>query len=128
MKARTFIVIMLFCLSCVCQIMGAQHENGSRIQRIAVDLPDNTVKCIARDKCGFLWLGTFNGLCRYDGKNTEVFRRDPSDDGDIPGNSISAISVTDRRIWVATDHGLCSYDLERPHFRKEILKLRLSNN
>lgn len=123
MKARTFIVIMLFCLSCVCQIMGAPHDNVRRIQRIAVDLPDNTVKCIARDKYGFLWLGTFNGLCRYDGRNTEVFRRDPSDDGGIPGNSISAISVTDRRIWVATDYGLCSYDLERPHFRKEILKL-----
>ena len=30
-------------------------------------LPDNTINCISQDKHGFIWIGTFGGLCRYDG-------------------------------------------------------------
>lgn len=30
-------------------------------------LSNNTVKSIAQDKLGFIWLGTFDGLCKFDG-------------------------------------------------------------
>jgi PAS domain S-box-containing protein len=39
----------------------------------------NTVTSFAQDKQGFLWIGTFDGLNRYDGVNFKVLRRPPND-------------------------------------------------
>lgn len=36
-------------------------------------LPQNSVKSIAKDKYGYLWLSTENGLVRYDGKNYTIY-------------------------------------------------------
>lgn len=36
-------------------------------------LPSRDVYCVAEDKKGFIWFGTKNGLCRYDGKNFKYF-------------------------------------------------------
>jgi signal transduction histidine kinase len=36
-------------------------------------LPQNSVKSIAKDKYGYLWLSTENGLVRYDGKNFKIY-------------------------------------------------------
>ncbi|MGK4567234.1 two-component regulator propeller domain-containing protein [Flavobacterium sp. 3HN19-14] len=37
------------------------------------DLPQNSIKSIAPDKYGFIWMSTENGLVRYDGKDFEIF-------------------------------------------------------
>ncbi len=72
-------------------------------------LSDNRIRCIARDQTGFLWIGTHNGLNRYDGHSFEVFR--PS-----KGNSISNENINDivcdssGFIWVATMDGLNRFD------------------
>lgn len=36
-------------------------------------LPQNSVKSIAPDKYGFVWMTTENGLVRFDGKNFKIF-------------------------------------------------------
>ena len=36
-------------------------------------LPSRDVYCVAEDKKGFIWFGTKNGLCRYDGENFKYF-------------------------------------------------------
>ena len=38
-------------------------------------LPSRDVYCVAEDKKGFIWFGTKNGLCRFDGKNYKYFTR-----------------------------------------------------
>lgn len=50
---------------------NAQHENYYEKWYNADDsnLPQNTVKSIVKDKYGFLWLSTENGIVRFDGKN-----------------------------------------------------------
>lgn len=37
-------------------------------------LPNNSVKAIFQDKQGYMWFGTLNGLCRYDGQNVKTFK------------------------------------------------------
>lgn len=46
----------------------AQSDLWSRRHITMLDgLPTNTVRSITQDKDGFIWMGTDNGLCRYDG-------------------------------------------------------------
>lgn len=39
-------------------------------------LPVKAIHRIFQDSDGYMWYGTFNGLCRYDGYNIDVFRSD----------------------------------------------------
>src|SRR6185295_12804435 len=54
-------------------------------------LSQSTVKCFFQDRQGFLWIGTANGLNRYDGYHFKVFRNNPSNTATISHNSISCI-------------------------------------
>jgi diguanylate cyclase (GGDEF)-like protein len=69
-------------------------------------LPANTVNAFLQDNEGFLWIGTQDGLARYDGKRFVVFRNDPSDPGSLSANWIwSLLLDRDGTIWIGTDGG-----------------------
>lgn len=75
-------------------------------------LPSNNVREIKKDKQGFIWVGTDNGLCRYDGITVEVFQHVEDDSNSICDNFILDIlpdSVTGK-VWVATTTGLAAFD------------------
>jgi ligand-binding sensor domain-containing protein len=68
-------------------------------------LPNNSILSILQDKRGFLWLGTYNGLCRYDGSEFISFSGGSDETPLI--NSIQSISQdTSGNIWVATRTGM----------------------
>ena len=54
-------------------------------------LPDNTAICSMQDSKGFLWFGTYNGLCKYDGYSFITYQFDPNDTTSIGGNLITRI-------------------------------------
>jgi ligand-binding sensor domain-containing protein/two-component sensor histidine kinase len=75
-------------------------------------LSHNKVNCIIQDRRGFTWIGTDDGLNRYDGYRFEVFRHDPSDPVSVSGNIITDL-LEDKKgvLWIATaDGGLTKYD------------------
>jgi ligand-binding sensor domain-containing protein/two-component sensor histidine kinase len=80
--------------------------------RVESGLSHDKVNCILQDKRGFIWLGTEDGLNRYDGKYDEVFTSSPGDTTCISGNIITAmLEDEDGVLWVATaDGGLTQYD------------------
>ena len=51
-------------------------------------LPSNDVRCMIKDRDGFLWLGTSNGLCRFDGSEILVFQHNPIDNNSLCDNDI----------------------------------------
>lgn len=72
-------------------------------------LSDNRIRCIARDQAGFLWIGTHNGLNRYDGHSFQVFR--PSKDNSISNEVINdVVCDSSGYVWVATMDGLNRFD------------------
>src|SRR5580658_5093412 len=54
-------------------------------------LPQDTVRAIAQTSDGYLWLGTDEGLARFDGFEFKVFSRPGSD---LPANSIAALAAS----------------------------------
>jgi signal transduction histidine kinase/ligand-binding sensor domain-containing protein len=69
-------------------------------------LSHNTVTGLALDKSGFLWVGTIDGLNRFDGKSVKTYRHDTSDNASISDNFIHGILVDDDgSLWVGTRDG-----------------------
>lgn len=54
-------------------------------------LPDNNINCILQDTRRFLWIGTQEGLSRFDGKNFKNYYADKADSFGLPGNIITSI-------------------------------------
>ncbi|HUC80056.1 MAG TPA: two-component regulator propeller domain-containing protein, partial [Flavisolibacter sp.] len=72
-------------------------------------LSDNRITCFYKDKKDFVWIGTKNGLNRYDGYRMQVFR--PTAGNSISNEIINDIAEDSRgHIWVATMNGLNRYD------------------
>ncbi len=101
---RYFLTIILLavsaCLFAQNQQLHFDHlgtENG---------LSELNPNCILQDSRGFIWIGTADGLNRYDGYKFKVFRNDAKDTTSIANNYIQdIIEDKDGNIWIATVGG-----------------------
>lgn len=83
--------------------------DGINFRNITVEegLSQATVETILQDKKGYIWIGTNDGLNRYNGYSFEVFREDKNDKNSIANNYILALEEDkDGNIWVGTIKGL----------------------
>ncbi len=75
------------------------------IEQFAISdgLSNNHVTALFQDSRGYIWVGTTDGLNRYDGYEFAVFRHHPLDTTSIVGNYILTITETpDGNIWIGT--------------------------
>lgn len=75
-------------------------------------LSQSSINAVAQDQKGFLWLGTQDGLNRYDGHQFKIFKNIPFDSTSLAENFISSLLVDAKgRLWVGTmNMGLHLYD------------------
>ncbi len=67
-------------------------------------LPQDTIRAIAQTADGYLWLGTDEGLARFDGYDFKIFNKA---NGDLPSNSITALAAAPGgSLWIGTTDGL----------------------
>jgi signal transduction histidine kinase/ligand-binding sensor domain-containing protein len=70
-------------------------------------LPQDTIRAIAQTTDGYLWLGTDEGLARFDGYDFVIFNKENSA---LPSNSITALSAgAGGNLWIGTAEGLTCY-------------------
>lgn len=85
-----------------------------KFENISIDegLSSNSVNCIIQDSKGFLWIGTEDGLNRFDGNSFKVFRNKRGEKNSLPNNFIwSLFEDKSGNIWIGTDGGgLNKYD------------------
>lgn len=105
MTRNTAIIAMLLALCIKAVAAPYQFKNFSDLD----GLPDNSITCITQDSFGFIWVGTKDGLCRYDGKRFNLVHRV---DFPLANRSITALHA-DRldRLWVASSDGFGFIDL-----------------
>ena len=85
----------------------AQLKPGNLTQFTEKDgVPGPRVNSVLVDKFGYIWLGTINGLARYDGYEFQRFYSNPNDSTSIKGLVVSSL-FEDRKgqIWIGTSPG-----------------------
>lgn len=89
-------------------------------------LSSTRVNAILKDKKGFYWVNTVNGLQRLDGNRVVKFRHNPADSTSLPNNEMGFVIMEDKKgqIWFHTESGLCIYqpyhrNFKKVHFKKE---------
>lgn len=110
---RPFIPILLFTIASYCQ---AQSDLYFKNFTTVNGLSHNKINCILKDKRGFIWLGTDDGLNRFDGSRFTIFKNEPGNKASISGNIIKDLHEDkDGILWIATaDGGLSRYDHRLP--------------
>jgi len=80
-------------------------------------LSQTSVNVIFQDSMGLIWIGTTEGLNRYDGEQFETFFNVPNDDSSISHDYVSAI-IEDGQgdMWIGTDNGLNVFDRAKSTF------------
>lgn len=99
------IIILLSCLLCSVSPLCSQQIISWKMPFLE-QLPTNEIIEIYQDDRGFIWLGTTDGLVRYDGYNVQVFRSDYQHPDLLFDNYISALSENEQYIWIGTSKGL----------------------
>ena len=82
-------------------------------------LPSNEIRSnVVTDRQGFVWIGTVNGLARYDGHTCKIYRTILGDPHSISSNGITSIFLDSRGLlWIGTwETGLSRYDAPRDRF------------
>lgn len=82
-------------------------------------LPQNNITSIAQDRTGFMWLGTQDGVARYDGQRFVVFRHVSEQPASLSSSFINEVLVAkDGTLWVGTQEGLNRLDRESSTFER----------
>jgi signal transduction histidine kinase/ligand-binding sensor domain-containing protein/DNA-binding response OmpR family regulator len=96
-------------------------------------LSQSNAICIFQDSRGFMWIGTRDGLNKYDGYKITVYRNNISDSLSISNNVINDIAEDkDGNLWIATWGGINVFDRKKEIFRcfrnDPVRRGSLSNN
>ena len=105
--------VALFVLAALCAAGAAWSQPSPRYAAYTLTTADGLpqgVAALALDHEGFLWIGTIDGLARWDGTHLEVYRtqavpgKPPSG---LPDNPVPALAVdTSGTVWAGTRRGL----------------------
>ena len=86
---------------------------------IADGLPSKNTTATIQDRRGFIWVGTQNGLCRFDGFGFKIFSTNIRDKKTITNNYINALCEDKQgNLWVATMDGLNRFDPDTETFER----------
>ena len=112
--------LLVYCLL-FCPIICSSLERNIRFTNISnqTGLPNNTVNAICQDQKGFLWFGTDNGLCRYDGKNFMVFDAFEDSSETVLSKKVIDIFQDDRGcLWIVSPRNLRRFNIFQEKFEK----------
>ncbi len=117
MRIRALLAGVL-CLSLPVLAVAAPEPPAFQSFGVADGLPSNRLTGLALDREGYLWIGTRDGLARFDGVGYTVYRHEPGRAGSLPGNFVQTVFVDSRdRVWVGIEgKGLCVLDRARRGF------------
>ena len=80
-------------------------------------MTNSRASSIIQDSIGYLWIGTTDGLFRFDGQTIFPYYINGNDSNSIPANKINKLFVdSKKKIWICTSGGLCVYNPEYDNF------------
>ena len=120
MKLPFYLVFSLVLFLSFSTNTNAQIES-LRFEHLGIEegLSNENVTQIFQDSKGYIWIGTFDGLNKYDGYSFTKYRFDPFDSNSLSQNFIYTI-FEDKygSIWVSSFEGLCKFDRNTEKFTR----------
>lgn len=113
MKKIRYILMCLIFLICILpkNIYASKMMN---FENLTIDngLSQATAEAIIQDSDGYIWIGTNDGVNRYNGSEFKVFDANDEDENSIISNYVTAlIEDKNKNLWVGTDEGLSKINL-----------------
>jgi len=114
---RKLLVLVALFAACISAFAQNPHLKFDHFT-VQDGLPERQIQFIKQDDQGYVWVGTQNGLLRYDGYKSKVYRFGVDKDAVFQSCSVrSAILDKDRNLWVSTlGNGLFRYDRSKDIF------------
>ncbi|MBW8051249.1 MAG: SpoIIE family protein phosphatase [Cytophagales bacterium] len=106
-------------LSGLIQAIYSQQSSSIKFTHYTLKdgLSQSTANCITQDSKGFIWIGTQDGLNRFDGYTFTHFKHNPNDPTSISHNHVWAILEDSQgTLWIGTRDGLNCYDPKTQKF------------
>lgn len=101
-KLLLFLLIFIFCHKLSSQNLAA----GLQHLTIKDGLSNNHVLSFLQDHNGFMWIGTHDGLNKYDGYKFSVYKKSETDTNSISDNIVRALAEDKKgNIWIGTNNG-----------------------
>lgn len=127
---RLLIPVVLFSIS-----LNAQENYIFDYYTMEDGLSHSLVDCIINDKNNFVWIGTWNGLNRFDGYSFETYKHIDSDSSSLNDNFIYSLCPdTFGNIWIGTSKGLSIYLYKLDYFvacstiNEQVNVIKIDNN
>ncbi len=111
MKRQHYFVIIVLLFFFAQQSFSALTNHHFQSFELNDKLPSNSVVRMYNDAEGYMWFGTKDGLCRFDGYEIKIFRSSAHTPGKLPNNEIQCITGDGRQqLWVGTLEGIVIVD------------------
>jgi len=134
---RRLIIASLAVVACADVVVAAQDKMSAASEKapvaspslylnpyfrslgLAEGMPSSEVAKVVEDRDGFIWIGTHDGLVRYDGVGFRLYRHDEADPESISADDVAIVFVDkDNRIWCGGENsGLNMLDTTRTGFK-----------
>lgn len=110
------VIGLLFLFICVFSnnVYSSNKYGNINFQSITIDdgLSQSLAEYIYQDSLGYIWIGTNDGLNRYNGNEFKVYKNIKNDENTISNNMISSlVEDSDKNLWIGTDGGLNKMNL-----------------
>ncbi len=117
LKALLFWGLFMGLLTIPSSLYAQKNEITFEHLSLEEGLSDSIVTCILQDRKGFLWVGTENGLNKYDGYEFIRYRHDPQNPQSLSANEVTVIYEDQLgELWLGTEDGLQTYNREKDQF------------
>ena len=118
LKYKNFLLFNLIFLSFLSFAQDIRFEKLN----MNTGLSHNSALCMSEDHDGFIWIGTRDGLNRFDGKNNIIYKHIFDDTTSISNNQINCLFETgNNEFWIGTANGLCTYIPDFDNFSTFVL-------
>jgi ligand-binding sensor domain-containing protein len=110
---------LIFILICHIAFYASTQHTDLYFEHIDYDesFSQSMISSIYQTEKGFIWMGTKNGLVRYDGYNFLRYTRDINGEGSISNNYINVIYEDDEEnLWICTNNGLNLFNKKLNNF------------
>ncbi|MGF1637953.1 MAG: two-component regulator propeller domain-containing protein [Cyclobacteriaceae bacterium] len=107
---RRIVSVLFFCS--LANIQVSAFENELKFDHLSIEsgLSQSSVFCIYQDNLGFIWIGTRDGLNKYDGIRFKEYNQEENNINSLTNSQINHIEQDfNGDIWISTENGLNRY-------------------